>query len=140
MFSELCGISVGIIWLYALLIFVAPDWFFGTYLYKGGVWNDFKRTLGTSPTNQGILTHLLWGVSLSWLSWGGTGYLAAIYYVENPDSRRVFALGNVALWASWCLLDSYVRSKNLYSAFASSANFVLVAGMTAGWVVVASVQ
>ena len=139
MFSELAAISVGVIWLYALLIFIAPDWFFGTYLYKGGVWNDFKRTLGTSPTNQGILTHLLWE-SRSHGSRGGTGYLAAIYYVEDPDSRRVFALGNVALWASWCLLDGYVRSKNLYSAFASSANFVLVAGMTAGWVVVASVQ
>ena len=140
MFSELCGISVGVIGLYALLIFFVPDWFFGTYLYKEGVWNEFQRALGSNVQNRGIVKHLLWGVSLSWISWGGVGYLAAIHYVEDPASRQAFATGNAVLWVFWVALDNYIRYQGLYSKIASGANLVLTLGMTGAWIAVAADQ
>jgi len=137
MFTELCGISVGVIWLYAILIFVAPDWFFGTYLYKNDIWTKFRIAHAASIPNQNIVTHLLWGVSLSWISWGGVGYLAAIYFLNDPAHRSAFSAWNAILWACWAMLDHYIRSKGLYSGFASAANCILTIGLTLAWFVVA---
>ena len=116
---------------------LTPHRFFGTYLYKADIWNVFKQTIGSDANNSGIVKHLLFGVALSWVSWGTTGYLTAIYN-EDETVRQNFAIGNVGLWLAWMGLDNYIRFQGLYSPIASAANAVLTAGMTVAWIVVAA--
>ena len=131
-FTFLCIANGVVVFTYGLGLLFAPDYFMGKFIYKKGVWLEFKSRVIMNPRDRKVYEHIMLGLGLTWLTWAVLAYYV-MYTSLNHSQRAKFASLNMLVWLWWAGLDYYVRSMGLYSRFASKANMFLTLGFFLAW-------
>ena len=131
-FHTLCAINGLVVLVYGLGLIFAPDFFMGKFIYRKGVWLEFKSRVIMNPRDRKVYEHIMLGLGLTWLTWALLAYYT-MYTSQEPPQRTKFASLNLLAWLWWTGLDSYIRTMGIYSRFAAKANMLITVGFCLAW-------